>query len=112
MPYPRDDVQWGAVAAGGVTRVLDVSGLPCSYDCTPLERVPFPLQDLAGGGVPVDEKRERELIRAAVNTIAETRDAMGGVVVHCVGGRGRTGTVVGSLSRDAGVCPLGRDGVA
>jgi len=106
MPYPRDDVQWGAVVAHGVARVLDLSGLPCGYDCTPLERFAFDLQDLADGGVPDDGERERELIRAAVEVIAVSRDAQDGVVVHCVGGRGRTGTVLGAYLVTLAYAPL------
>lgn len=105
MPYPRDDVEWDAVAASGVARVLDLSGLPCGYDCTPLERVPLDLQDLAGGRLPNDEEREREQIRGAVDVITATREALDGVVVHCEGGRGRTGTVLGAYLVTLGHAP-------
>ena len=98
-------MQWDAVAAGGVKRVLDLTRLRCVYDCTPLERVQFELQDLARDRFPDDEEREREKIRAAVDLITATRDALGGVVVHCEGGRGRTGTVVGAYLVTLGHAP-------
>ena len=75
MPYPEEDVHWSEVAAAGMRRVVDLSRRPCSYDCAPLERSQFGLQDLADGGTPREEERERELIRAAVKMIAVTRRA-------------------------------------
>jgi protein-tyrosine phosphatase len=47
------------------------------------------------------------LIRAAVHAIVQSLRARRGVVVHCWGGRGRTGTVLGCALRE-----LGHDGEA
>ena len=105
MPYPRGNVQWDVVAAGGVSIVLDLSGLPCSYDCTPIPRVPFDLEDLADERVPHDEKQQRKLVRRAVDEIARTRAALKGVLIHCDGGRGRTGTVLGAYLVTLGYAP-------
>lgn len=96
MTYPWGDVQWDVVHAYGVTSVLDLSGLPCGYDCTPLEHISVDLVDLSGGLVPDDQERERKQVRSAVSAIAAHRNDLHGVVVHCVGGRGRTGTVLGA----------------
>lgn len=107
MPYPGADVLWSEVAAAGVVRVLDLTGHPCGYDCSPLERSQFGLQDLVGGGPPRDEEQERDLIHAAVDMIGVTRTKQGGgVLVHCDGGRGRTGTVLGAYLVTLGYAPV------
>lgn len=52
------------------------------------ERFSFPIPDV---GIPATH----ELARAALDRIDETLAAGGGVYVHCWGGIGRTGTIVG-----------------
>ena len=57
------------------------------------------------GGPPANEVGEKAKIRKAVNaTVAAWRSGQG-VVVHCVGGRGRSGTVVGCVLREFGFPP-------
>ena len=51
-------------------------------------------KDLVGGGQPEDPQREAAMLRDVVQaTVAELRSGKG-VVVHCAGGTGRTGTVI------------------
>ena len=53
------------------------------------------LQDLVSGGDPNDPDRERALVEdAAADVVAHLERGIG-VAVHCMGGRGRTGTVIG-----------------
>ncbi len=61
------------------------------------------LEDLVHGGAPCNPLKEKERIREAVNAIVGALQASEGVVVHCVGGRGRTGTVIGCTLRALGV---------
>jgi len=53
--------------------------------------------------LPDDPEREEELIREIANSVVERIEAGEGVVVHCAGGRGRTGTVLGMALRLMGV---------
>ena len=56
-----------------------------------------------GGGPPEDEEDERKRIARAVEVTVQMLQARKGVVVHCVGGRGRTGTVLGCALREMGL---------
>ncbi len=47
------------------------------------------------GGDPVDPDAERTLVETAAADVVEHFERGIGVAVHCMGGRGRTGTVVG-----------------
>ena len=60
------------------------------------------LEDLVRGGSPSDPNCETATIKRAVATIVRTLNLGEGVVVHCVGGRGRTGTVLGCVLRELG----------
>jgi protein-tyrosine phosphatase len=51
-------------------------------------------KDLVGGGRPEDPKREPGMLHDVVQGIVAELRAGRGVVVHCVGGTGRTGTVI------------------
>lgn len=60
------------------------------------------MEDLYRGFDPEDPEREEGLIRQATDVIRTKMDEGEGVVVHCVGGIGRTGTVLGCVLRDLG----------
>jgi hypothetical protein len=70
---------------------------------------PFPLKflarigltDLSEGGPPENTRAEFEQIAAAAS-LAFSKLNEGGILVHCVGGRGRTGTVIGAILRHCG----------
>jgi len=68
-----------------------------SYDCSPLRFEQFRLQDLYGGVAPEDPEAEWAELAAAASTVRELLDDGTGVVVHCAGGTGRTGTVIGAV---------------
>jgi hypothetical protein len=104
MPYPRGDVSWEELARAGIGTVLDLTGERPWYDPTPVSWVGISLEDLAHGGLPDNPNAELERLRSAVRVVAERR-SVHGVLVHCYGGRGRTGTVVGAYLVQVGYSP-------
>jgi protein-tyrosine phosphatase len=59
-----------------------------------LERVG--IQDLSGGRLPANSGAEFEKI-AAIASKAHSNLKEGGILIHCEGGRGRTGTIIGRI---------------
>ena len=101
MKFPPSDFPWSSLAAAGFSQVVALH--PGSYDPAPLEMCfAEQLQDLISGGPPANEDTEAERVRAAVNAAVKAWRSGQGVVVHCVGGRGRSGTVLGCILRDLG----------
>jgi len=101
MKYPRTAFPWSSIKAAGFSHVVSLE--PGSFDPNPLT-IAFceQLEDLVTGGPPRNEEREREKIKKAVAaTIGALRSGQG-VVLHCFGGRGRTGTVIGCALRELG----------
>ena len=80
-----------------------VSLHPESYNPAPLELLfNEKLEDLVSGGPPVDESAEHAKVQQAVTALVAAWRSGHGVVVHCFGGRGRTGTVLGCVLRELG----------
>ena len=100
MPYPGNRAReaWQALAAAGARGVLCLAGDSPGYDPSPLELIgAVDLEDLFHGGPPHDPTAELELVRRQVDLVLERLTAGVGVVVHCAGGTGRTGTVLGCV---------------
>jgi hypothetical protein len=94
MAYPgRAD--WPALHALGIRRVVCLTTDTVPYDAAPCTTSAFRLQDLVHGGPPDDPERERTLVQAAAAAVVTAVRGGDGVAVHCMGGRGRTGTVLG-----------------
>ncbi len=92
--FPKQP-DWGALARAGFRSVACLTGTAPPYDPTPLRIVhAVRLQDLYGGRLPDDPVREAGMLRDVVGAVLEELDAGRGVLVHCCGGTGRTGTVI------------------
>jgi len=103
MTYPRA-IPWHGLFGAGFRHVICLSEERPSYDPEPLSHTyAATLEDLHGGAWPRDAAREERLVREAVAAASLRLDAGQGVVVHCVGGTGRTGTVLGCLLRLRGI---------
>jgi hypothetical protein len=105
MPHPDGSEDWATLAEAGFESVISLCEDPPDYRPSPLNRTWLPLQDLYGGGEPVDPERDRANIRAAAELVVAELRAGTGVLVHCVGGRGRTGTVLGVAMVQLGISP-------
>ena len=103
MPYPQSSFPCAHPGRGIPPRhLLDQQHKP-SYDPTPLKiAYARALRDLVSGGTPRDPTREEELIREAAKAAMSKLGEGEGVVIHCAGGTGRTGTVLAYV-----LCGLG-----
>ena len=95
MAYPRHGA-WDALAALGFHHVVDLTRDVPKYDPSPLTAHGSKLADLIVRRRPPDPERDEARIAATAEQVAGWWSAAEGVVVHCHGGRGRTGAVVGS----------------
>ncbi|MDI6711029.1 MAG: tyrosine-protein phosphatase [Desulfitobacteriaceae bacterium] len=101
MKYPRGDFPWYNLKAAGFAAVVSLH--PGSYDPAPLSLVfSEHLEDLVHGGPPSNADRERGAVERAVKATLSLLNMKKGVVIHCQGGRGRTGTVLGCVLRELG----------
>ena len=106
MRYPRPGFPWAALARSGFSRVVRLTSDGTSYDPRPLQvAYSAQLEDLVHGSSPRSPRQELQLIREAVGVIREALAHGEGVVVHCAGGRGRTGTVLGATLVSLGFAP-------
>ncbi len=104
MKLPSAAWPWSELHAGGFVDLVSLH--PSPYDPAPLQKIfGEHLEDLVGGGPPRDPERETKLVREAVDVTMQSLRSGRGVVVHCWGGRGRTGTVLGCVLRELGYEP-------
>lgn len=95
MAYPRTGA-WTALDEAGFRHVVDLTTDAARYDPAPLVLHPVALADLIVRRRPPDPDDDETRIRTAAALVTQRWAAGEGVVVHCRGGRGRTGTVLGS----------------
>jgi len=98
MGYPPDDTDWRELHERGFRLVVRLHRGD-DYDPAPLSVRDIQLEDLYGGATPTDPAAEAGRIRQAALIAADAVERGDGVIVHCLGGTGRTGTVVACALR-------------
>jgi len=103
MSYPRMHTPWEKIGNAGFSSIVCLCDSEVSYDPYPL-KVLFSaeLEDLHYGNAPYDPETLEWLVRKAANVVRREMGEGKGIVVHCMGGIGRTGTVLGCVLRDLG----------
>jgi len=103
MPLPSQTIPWYHLEALDLGYVLRLASEAPAYDPTPLKLLPeVELEDLAHGYPPSAPSTEAARIEMAAEMLLNVLPESG-VVVHCIGGRGRTGTVIGRALCLAGI---------
>ena len=100
MAFPQPGTDWQLLHRRGFGRVIRLH--PADYDPAPLVAHDVALQDLHGGATPPDAAVEERRIWQAAGLAAEHVARREGVLVHCLGGTGRTGTVLACALRQLG----------
>lgn len=95
MAYPSR-ADWSLLAELGFGHVVCLTHDDPPYDPSPLGLSAVALDDLYHGRPPSDPEAERERVLDAAAAAAGAVRRGEGVVVHCRGGRGRAGSVLGS----------------
>lgn len=102
MAFPHS-VDWDALSEQGIRWVVNLAESKPSYDPSPLRLLEASeMQNQSGGEILVDARREGETLAGAVESVTSRLELGEGVAVHCVGGTGRTGTVISCV-----LCRLG-----
>jgi hypothetical protein len=103
MRYPGSATPWEGIYEAGFRHVVCLAGENPTYDPKPLNLAfAAGLEDLVSGCPPANPVVEQDQVQAAVDAVLRPVRRGEGVVVHCVGGRGRTGTVLGCALRALG----------
>jgi len=99
-PY-RQNTPWQKLHEAGFQTLISLT--ECSDNPTPLTRgCQVELEDLVYGEPPLSPENEIKNIELAVEATLKHLNRGEGVVIHCVGGRGRTGTVLACVLRELG----------
>lgn len=103
MEYPGMFMPWRHFFNVGFSSVVCLCGDNIQYNPSPLRLLrAVEMEDLHHGGLPVDPAKNERIVREAVDVIVKQLSKDEGVVVHCIGGTGRTGTVIGCVLRRMG----------
>ncbi len=104
MTYPSWQVPWKRLHRLGFHHVVCLTHERPEYDPSPLD-IAFSarLEDLIGQRQPQNPSGEARKVTEAAAAVLEGLRAGQGVIVHCAGGTGRTGTVIGVALRHLGM---------
>lgn len=103
MPLPSRNTPWDRLHGIGFRHVACLCSNRPVYDPSPLRwLVTVELCDLDEQSLPDHPPEEERAIRIISRAIVGWLEKGEGVIVHCAGGRGRTGTVLGCVLREIG----------
>lgn len=106
MPYPMGNENWIDAGQAGFGLLLSLSQHRPDYDPAPLRSKWLPVEDLAHGGEPAEPRKDAESLGNARDILLTELGRGHGVIVHCDGGRGRTGTVLGLVMVGLGLAAV------
>jgi len=101
MPFPSAEKLWDQLQDFGIHFVLCLTHAQAPYQ-SPLEVEAASLDDQNGGAGPEDPEKEEKEIRRLTHLVVEKMKKGESVVIHCVGGTGRTGTIMAAALREWG----------
>lgn len=103
MRRPSSTTPWQELYRIGLRQVVCLTETSPDYAVEPLAMAGhFPLQDLYHGMAPAEPELEKNRVWQAASLVLSLINQRLGVVVHCAGGTGRTGTVIGCVLRGLG----------
>jgi hypothetical protein len=95
MGYPAR-VDWPLLAEAGIDHIVCLTHHDTApYDASPLQITAIELEDLWTTAEPSHPLLERQRVSDAADAVVQSVCDGEGVAVHCRGGRGRAGTVLG-----------------
>lgn len=101
MKHPSVSTPWDEMYQAGLKYVVCLTCAHPTYDPSPVTLLrAVTLRNLDNRDRPPDPDSEARLISEVTTAVTERLLDGSGVVVHCVGGRGRTGTVLGCVLRE------------
>jgi protein tyrosine phosphatase len=103
MAYPIQGTPWAEISEAGFRSLVSLTETLPAYNPSPLQvAAAIELEDLDHGRPPQDSYREESLIRGVVTKVLGRYQQGDGILIHCAGGTGRTGTVLGCTLRVLG----------